>query len=406
MEDNFIVGLDIGTTKISCVIGEKTDEGVNIIGVGNAPSLGLKRGIIINIEKTVQAIKQAVKEAEKIAGFEVDAVYAGISGDHIHSITSKGVVAISNSAKEITNDDVERAIENAKAMALPASKRILHVIPQEFKVDNLGEIPDPVGMNGVRLEVNVYIITAALSAIENVAKSVERAGMELLDVVLEPLACSYSVLKEDERQLGVSLIDLGGGTSDIAMFWEDKIHYSRVVPIGGQHITNDIAFGLRTPVEKAEEIKIKHGSLLVHQIKPDETVDVPGVGGRHAKKVARSFLVDIMGPRAIEILQMVRKEMEKSDLMDLMKVGAVITGGTALIPGLPELAEEILDMPVKIAKPGGITGGLVESVNSPVYATAVGLIMYAIENDGEEMVRGTSMGSLSEKIKNWLKNIM
>lgn len=407
MEDNFIVGLDIGTTKVCCVIAEPVEDGINIIGVGTAPSMGMKRGIIINIEKTVKAIQQAVAEAEKIAGMEVHEVYSGISGDHINSIISKGVVAISQAGKEITQDDVDRAIENAQAMALPANRRILHVIPQEFKVDNLGDIPDPVGMNGVRLEVQVYIITAALSAMENVAKSVERAGFTLLQTILKPLACSYSVLKEDEKQLGVSLLDIGGGTADISMFWEDRIHFTGVVPLGGQHITSDVAFGLRTPPDKAENIKNNYGSLQIHQIKPDETIEVPGVGGRPAKTVSRSFLIDIIRPRVIEILDHVRKEMEKSDMVDLMKVGAVITGGTALLPGLPELAEEILDMPVKIAQPSGIKGGLVEAVNSPVFSTAVGLVLFALNNEIEDSPGYRKRGdSIIDKIKNWLKDIM
>lgn len=408
MREEIIVGLDIGTTKVACVIAEASDDGINIIGVGQSPSYGMKKGIITNIEKTTSAIQKAVSEAEKLAGVEVRDVFVSIKGDHIKSINSDGVVAISRSGREIEEEDVDRAIEAATAFALPEDRKILHVIPKEFKVDNLGEIQEPVGMTGVRLEVDVHIITTALSAMENLEKSVMRAGYEVNDIVLGPLATSYSVLKEDEMNLGVILIDIGGGTSDIAMFWEDKIRYTSILPVGGQHITNDIAYGLRTPPDKAEKIKIEYGSAILSTIRPDESIEIPGVGGRPSKMVSRTFLVDIIRPRAIEILEMIAEEIRKSDLMELMQVGAVLTGGTSLLPGFAELAEEILEMPVKVGFPTKIRGGLVEAVNSPIYSEAVGLILFALQNEisGSGFRRGSEgVNNVLEKIINWFKEL-
>ncbi|RMG21142.1 MAG: cell division protein FtsA [Methanobacteriota archaeon] len=407
MREDIIVGLDIGTTKVACVIAEAADDGIHIIGVGQAPSYGMKRGIITNIDKTTSAIRNAVTEAEKLAGVEVQDVYVSIKGDHIKSINSQGLVAISRSGREIEEEDVDRAIEAATAFALPEDRKILHVIPKEFKVDNLGEIQEPVGMTGVRLEVDVHVITTALSAMENLEKSVLRAGYGVSDIVLGPLATSYSVLKDDEMNLGVVLIDVGGGTSDIAMFWEDKIRYTSIIPVGGQHITNDLAYGLRTPPEKAESLKIKYGSAIHSIIRPDETIEIPGVGGRPSKPISRTHLVDIIRPRVIEILEMIEEDLKKSDLVELMQVGAVLTGGTALLPGFAELAEEILQMPVKIGFPSRIKGGLTEAVNSPVYSEAVGLILYALQNEGiGSGYRGThSEESMIDKIINWLKDL-
>ncbi|GAB4182328.1 MAG: cell division protein FtsA [Calditrichia bacterium] len=406
MREEIIVGLDIGTSKIACVIAEATDDGVNIIGVGEAPSVGLKRGIITNIDKTTEAIRKAVTEAEKLSGVEVSDVFVGIKGDHIRSINSQGVVAISRGGREIEEDDVERAIEAATAFALPEDRRILHVIPKEFKVDNLSEIQEPVGMTGVRLEVEVHVITSALSALENLEKSVVRAGYNVSDIILGPLASSCTVLKDDEMNLGVILIDIGGGTTDIALYLNDKIRYTSVLPIGGQLITNDIAYGLRTPPDKAEKIKVKYGSALHTNIMPDETIEIPGVGGRPSKTISRTFLVDIIKPRVMEMLDMVQAELTKSDLVELMQVGAVITGGTSLLPGLPELAEEILGMPVKVGFPGGIKGGIIEAVNKPSYSEAVGLILFALNNDLTGEIHHSKPGlNIIEKLKNIFKDL-
>jgi cell division protein FtsA len=407
MREDIIVGLDIGTTKVACVIAEAADDGIHIIGVGQSPSYGIKRGIITNIDKTTTAVRNAVSEAERLAGVEVQDVFVSIKGDHIKSINSQGVVAISRSGREIEEEDVDRAIEAATAFALPEDRKILHVIPKEFKVDNLSEIQEPVGMTGVRLEVDVHIITTALSAMENLEKSVLRAGYGVSDIVLGPLATSYSVLKDDEMNLGVILIDIGGGTSDIAMFWEDKIRYTSIIPVGGQHITNDLAYGLRTPPDKAENIKIQYGSATHSIIRPDEAIEIPGVGGRPSKPISRTHLVDIIRPRVIEMLEMIEQDIKKSDLVELMQVGAVLTGGTALMPGFAELAEEILQMPVKIGFPSRIKGGLTEAVNSPVYSEAVGLILFALQNDGiGSGYRGTRMEeSFLNKIINWIKDL-
>ncbi|MBN2366457.1 MAG: cell division protein FtsA [Calditrichaeota bacterium] len=385
MESRLLTGLDIGTTKVCAVIvKEDTGGQLNVVGIGSAPSHGLRKGVVVNIEQTVQSIQQALGEAEHMAGVEVESVFVGIAGDHIRSLNSKGVVGVSRDDHEITEDDVDRAISAAKALALPIDREILHVIPQEFIVDDQDGIPDPVGLSGVRLEVEVHLVTAAVTSAQNIVKSVQRAGYDVEEIVLEPLASSLAVLDDDERNLGVALIDLGGGTTDIALFFEGHIRHTSVVALGGQHVTNDIAIGLRTPPEQAEVIKIEHGCGLTEMVKTNETLTVPGVGGRAPRVISRSVLTDIIQPRIEEILTLTHQEMEKSDLLNLMATGAVITGGGAMLKGTIELAEKMWGIPVKLGIPKYL-GGLTESVRNPVYSTAVGLTLY-----GRHYHNGTS----------------
>jgi cell division protein FtsA len=380
MKDNVIVGLDIGTTKIGVVIGEVSEESQpNIIGVGMAHSDGLRKGVVVNIDKTVNAIEKAVEEAELMAGIDVDSVFVGIAGGHIKSINSKGVVAITNANNEITAEDVERVIEQAKAVAIPMDREIVHVIPQEFIVDEQTGIKEPVGMSGVRLEVEAHVVTGAITSAANIYKSVEKAGLNVLDLVLEPLASSYAVLTPDERELGVGLVDMGGGTTDIAIFFDDAIRHTAVVSLGGKNVTSDIAIGIRTPIEQAEEIKKKYGIALASLVRKDEYVEVPGVGGRESREVSRAVLASIIEPRLEEIFSLVQREIKRSEFADMLGAGLVLTGGGALLEGISDIAEQVFDMPVRIGRPGGF-GGLTDTVKSPIWATAVGLIQYGHRN--------------------------
>ncbi len=400
MESRIITGLDIGTTKVCAVIvREDLDGRLNVVGIGSAPSHGLRKGVVVNIDQTVQSIQQALMEAENMAGVEVESVFVGIAGDHIRSLNSKGVVGVAREDHEITEEDVERAINAAKALALPIDREIIHVIPQEYIVDDQDGIPDPVGLSGVRLEVEVHIVTAAVTSAQNIVKSVQRAGYEVEEIILEPLASSLAVLDDDERNLGVALVDLGGGTTDVAMFFEGHIRHTSVVALGGQHVTNDIAIGLRTPIEQAEQIKIDHGCALSTMVQQNETLTVPGVGGRAPRVISRSVLIDIIQPRMEEILELAFQEMQKSDLMELMAAGAVITGGGAMLPGTVELAERIWGVPVKLGVPKYL-GGLTESVRSPIYSTAVGLTLYGHRFHEDSLIRRRKDGNLWDGVLN------
>jgi len=404
METRIITGLDIGTTKVCSVIVKQDADGqLNVVGIGSSPSYGLRKGVVVNIDQTVQSIKRAIGEAETMAGVKVDSVYVGIAGDHIRSLNSKGVVGVARDDHEITQEDVDRAINAAKALALPIDREIIHVIPQEFIVDDQDGIRDPIGLSGVRLEVEVHVVTAAVTSAQNIVKSVERAGFRVDEIVLEPLASSLAVLDDDERNLGVVLVDLGGGTTGIAMFFEGHIRHTSVVALGGQHVTNDIAIGLRTPPEQAETIKIDHGCAFSDLIKKNETLTVPGVGGRAPRIISRSVLIDIIQPRMEEILTLAYQEMEKSDLMNLMAAGAVITGGGAILPGTVELAEEIWGIPVKLGVPKYL-GGLTESVRSPVYATAVGLTLYGHRYQDEISFQRRKSDTLWEDVREGITN--
>jgi cell division protein FtsA len=376
-----ITGLDIGTTKIGVIIAEVEDDSQpKVIGVGTAPSDGLRKGVVVNLEKTVRSIENAIDQAEQMAGAKIDQVYVGIAGDHIRSYNGRGVVAVAGPENEITEDDVRRVIDAAKAVVMPIDREIIHIIPQEFIVDDQRGIKDPLGMSGVRLETEVHIVTGAITSAQNICRSVERAGLNVKDLVLEPLASSYSVLSEDEKELGVIVMDMGGGTTDIAMFFEGCIRHTAVVALGGGNVTNDIALCLRTPIDQAELIKIKHGCALPSLIEnQDETIEIAGVGGRPPRKVAQELLVDIIHPRMEEMFRLTAGEIRKSEFSNLMTAGVVITGGAALIKGAVELAEEVFDMPVKLGIPKGFSG-LIDLAKSPIHATGVGLILYAIAN--------------------------
>ena len=379
-DKDIIVGLDIGTTKIGVVVAEKGQfNEIKILGVGTSPSDGLRRGVVINIDKTVRSIEKAVEEAELMAGVNIHSVYAGIAGDHIRSLNSKGIVAVSHGDNEINQADIERGIEAAKAISLPLDREIIHILPQEYIVDEQDGIRDPVGMSGVRLEVETHIVTGAVTSAQNIFKSVERAGLRVQDIVLEPLASSFAVLGDDERELGVGLLDIGGGTTDIALFFGGSIRHTNVIGLGGKNVTNDIAIGLRTPPEQAENIKLEHGYCYINNITEEEYICVPGVGGREPRKVSKSILTSIIQPRMEELFSLALREIKKSDYLDLLTSGIVITGGCSLISGAVELAESIFDMPVRMGIPENISG-LVDPARSPIYATGVGLVIYGDHN--------------------------
>jgi len=377
---DYICALDIGTTKICALIGEVDEHNqIKIIGMGNAPSEGLRRGVVINLDRTVQSILRAKEEAERMAGVEIKSVYAGIAGDHIRSVNGRGVVAVSGEDHIISPEDKRRVIEAAKAVALPFDREIIHILPQEFIVDDQRGIDDPVGMSGVRLEAEVHIVTGAVTSAQNICRCIERAGMGVHDLVLEPLASSFSTLTDDEKNLGVAVLDIGGGTTDIAMFYEGCIRHTAIVGLGGRNVTNDLAHGLRTPLDQAESIKIAHGSAIHLEHEREEVFDVPGVGGRVPRKISRNVLVDIIQPRAEEILSLAYNEIKKSDYVHLMTSGAVLTGGCAMLPGLVELAEEIFNIPVKLGKPNSVKS-VTDEVYKPNHATGVGLILYGFHN--------------------------
>lgn len=392
-KQNLIVGLDIGTTKIAVLISELEESGPpRIVGMGTSRSEGLKRGVVINLEKTVESITKALEDAEMMAGVKVSSVFAGIAGDHIRSINSRGVIALSGSGSEISSKDVERVINAARAVALPMDREIIHVLPQEYTVDDQSGIKDPIGMSGVRLEAEVHIVTGAVTSAQNIYRSVKKAGLEVCDLVLQPLASSYALLSPEEEELGVALIDLGGGTTDIAIFHDGSIRHTAVIGLGGNNVTNDIAIGLRTPVEQAEEIKKSYGCALSSLVDSDEMIKVPGVGGREPKEISRGVLAAIIEPRAEEIFSLVLREIKKTNYSDLLVAGVVLTGGGSLMEGMIELAEQIFDMPVKKGIPQGFSG-LVDMVSTPIHSTGVGLILYGLE----QLKDGKSKGGSKEK---------
>ena len=378
---DLIVGLDIGTTKICCIVGEVVEAGPNpvidIVGIGTAPSTGLRKGVVINIDSTVESITKAVEEAELMAGTEISTVYTGIAGGHIQSFNSTGIVAVKD--KEISEADVQRVIDAAKAVAIPVDREVIHVIPQEYIINGQGEIRDPIGMSGIRLEAKVHIVTGAVSSAQNIVKCANKAGLNVSEIVLEPIASSEAVLTADEKEMGIVLVDIGGGTSDIAIFKNGAIVHTSVLSIGGNHVTNDISVGLRTPQHEAERLKIAHGCAMASLVNPDETIEVPGVGGRKPRVVARRLIAEIIEPRIEEIFQLVKREVEKSGHADTLSGGYVITGGAALLEGMTELAEFIFEMPVKRGLPLNI-GGLRDIVNSPKFATGVGLLKHGSRN--------------------------
>jgi cell division protein FtsA len=401
---NFIVGLDIGTSKVVALVGEITADGsIEVIGLGSQPSRGLKKGVVVNIESTVQSIQRAVEEAELMADCEINAVYAGIAGSHVRSLNSHGVVAIRD--REVTQGDVEHVIDAAKAVAIPADQRILHVLPQEFIIDGQEGIRDPIGMSGVRLEAKVHIVTGADSAAQNIIKCVQRCGLVVEDVVLEQLASSFAVLTDDEKELGVCLVDVGGGTTDIAVFGNGAIRHTAVIPIAGDQVTNDIAVSMRTPTQYAEDIKIRYACALSQLANPDESIEVPSVGDRPARRLARQTLAEIVEPRYEELFNLIREELRRSGFEEMIAAGIVLTGGSARMEGAIELAEEIFHVPVRLGLPGQVKG-LSDVVRSPIYSTAVGLLLYARENSApasRAAALGGNVAGVFERMKSWFK---
>jgi len=404
LEKNLIVGLDIGTSKVVAIVGEVTPAGeIEVIGIGSHPSRGLKKGVVVNIESTVQSIQRAVEEAELMAGCQIHSVYAGIAGSHIRSLNSHGIVAIRD--KEVTAADVERVIDAARAVAIPADQRILHILPQEFIIDNQEGIREPIGMSGVRLEAKVHMVTGAVSAAQNIIKCVRRCGLEVDDIILEQLASSNAVLTDDEKELGVCLVDIGGGTTDLAVFTEGAIRHTAVIPIAGDQVTNDIAVALRTPTQHAEEIKIKYACALTQLASPDETIEVPSVGDRAARRLARQTLAEVVEPRYEELFTLVQAELRRSGFEDLCAAGIVLTGGSAKMEGVIELAEEIFHMPVRLGLPQYISG-LVDVVRNPIYSTGVGLLLFGYQNravrEAEARMSG-GFNSVLKRMKSWFQ---
>lgn len=402
-----IVGLDIGTSKICCIIGEATDEGIDIIGIGNHPSNGLRKGVVVNIEKTKNSIRRAVEEAELMAGCEIKTVYTGIAGGHIKGINSQGVVAVKG---EVTEGDIQRVTDAAKTIRIPDDREIIHVLPQEYIVDDQGGIKDPLGMAGGRLEAKVHIVTGALSAAQNIVKCVNQTDLSVRDIVLQPLASAEACLGEDERELGVCLVDIGCGTADVAIFSGGSIVHTAVVALGGYNLTNDIAIGLRTPMDAAERIKRKFGCALSSMVDKSEQIEVPSMGGRNPRVLTRQMLCEILEPRVEEIFQLVHREIQKCGYEELLASGVVITGGSAQLQGMVELAEEVMQLPVRLGQPRGV-GGLVDVVKSPVYATGVGLVLYGARDQdnaarfpmgrGEGKAGGSMRERLAEMFRQW-----
>jgi cell division protein FtsA len=402
---NLLVGLDIGTSKVVAIVGEiRADGALEIIGIGSHPSRGLKKGVVVNIESTVQSIQRAVEEAELMAGCEIHSVYAGIAGSHVRSLNSHGIVAIKD--KEVVQGDVERVIDAAKAVAIPADQKILHVLPQEYIIDSQEGIRDPIGMSGVRLEAKVHIVTGADSAAQNIVKCVQRCGLAVDDIVLEQLASSYAVLTDDEKDLGVCVVDIGGGTTDIAVFGGGAIRHTAVIPIAGDQITNDIAVSMRTPTQYAEDIKIKYACALSQLANPDETIEVPSVGDRPPRRLARQTLAEIVEPRYEELFGLIRDELRRAGLEEQVATGIVLTGGSAKMEGAIELAEEVFHMPVRLGIPQYVTG-LSEVVSNPIHATGVGLLLYAKSNMDmqrtEAPLLAGGMKNLLERMKAWFQ---
>lgn len=388
-----IVGLDIGTTKVAAVIGEVTSSGIDVIGVGTSPSEGLRQGVVVNIEATTNSIAAAIQEAEQMAAVDVQSVYVGIAGGHIRGFTSLGQVSMRN--REVTEADVARVIEQAKAVNIPLDRQIIHTLPLEYMIDGQGQIRDPIGMSGVRMEVRAHIITAAVTSVQNIVKCCNRAGLDVVEVVLEPVASANSVLHDDERDLGVVLIDMGGGTTDLAIYSEGSNVYTSVIVMGGHRVTQDIAHGLRTSVHESEHIKRQHGCALVSLLEQDEIIQVPGVGPRPPREFQRRFLSEIIEPRVEEILELARQELLTSGFLELAASGVVLTGGAAQMHGMLEIAEDIFQMPVRLGVPvyadgngreiGLTEGGFASVIQDPKFATGVGLVLYGARNEPVEM---------------------
>jgi len=405
---NMIVGLDIGTSKVVAIVGElKADGSLNIVGIGSHRSRGLKKGTVVNIESTVESIQRAVEEAELMAGCRIHSVYAGIAGSHIRSMNSHGIVAIRD--REVTRADIDRVIDAAQAVAIPADQRVLHILPQEYIIDSQEGVKEPLGMSGVRLEAKVHLVTCAINAVQNIEKCIKRCGLQVEEIILEQLASSYAVLTDDEKELGVCMVDIGGGTTDIAIFTEGAIRHTGVIPIAGDQVTNDIAMALRTPTDNADEIKIKYACALTQLASPRDMIQVPGVGERPARELSRQALAEVVEPRYDELFTLVKAELQRSGYENLMAAGIVLTGGTSKMEGVIELAEEIFHMPVRIGLPQGVKG-LADIVRNPTYSTGVGLLLYGVKQQQHQVrshnpvpVKDSQM-PLIRRIKNWIKN--
>jgi cell division protein FtsA len=400
---NLVVGLDIGTSKVIAIVGEVApDLSIEIVGIGSHPSHGLKKGVVVNIESTVQSIQRAVEEAELMAGCQINSVYAGIAGSHIRSLNSNGIVAIKD--KEVAPGDIDRVIDAAQAVAIPADQKVLHILPQEFIVDSQDGIKEPIGMSGVRLESRVHMVTCAVSAAQNIIKCVRRCGLQVDDIILEQLASAQAVLLEDEKDLGVCLVDIGGGTTDIAIFIEGAIRHTAVIPIAGDQVTNDIAVALRTPTQHAEELKIRYACALAQLTSADESIEVPSVGERAPRRLPRQALAEVVQPRYDELLELVRAELRRSGYEDLVAAGVVLTGGSAKMEGLIPLAEEVFGMPVRLGVPQSVTG-LADVVRNPIYATGVGLLMFGSQATREhvEVSEPFVLRAVWQRMRSWFQ---
>ena len=403
-QEEIIVGLDIGTSKIAAIVGEASEDGLDIIGIGTARSRGLRKGVVVNIDATVQAIQLAIREAEHMAGCDISTVYAGIAGGHIHGLNSHGIVAVKD--KEIREADLARVLEAAKAVAIPMDREVLHVLPQQYIIDEQDGIRDPMGMAGVRLEAKVHLVTSSVSCAQNIVKCANRCGLHVSDIVLEPLASAEAVVEDDEKELGVAMIDIGGGTTDIVIFCEGAIVHSAVLPLGGGHITNDIAIGLRTPLEAAETIKKKYGCCVADMVAADELMAVPSVGGREPRTLPRRVLVEIIEPRVEELFEHVRAEIVRSGYWDNIAAGVVLTGGTTNLEGLTELAEDVLNFPARLGAPSNI-GGLADVVRSPEFSSGVGLVQYGCRqaHDVSRLAPPTPDRGMWRKMRGWVREM-
>lgn len=403
-EHRMIVGLDIGTSKVVAIVGEVTGDGViEVVGIGSHPSRGMKKGVVVNIESTVQSIQRAVEEAELMAGCQIHSVYVGIAGSHIRSLNSHGIVAIRD--REVYSLDLERVIDAAQAVAIPADQKVLHILPQEYIIDNQEGIKEPLGMSGVRLEAKVHLVTCAVNAAQNIEKCIRRCGLEVEDIILEQLASSYAVLTEDEKELGVCLVDIGGGTTDIAIFTEGSIRHTGVIPIAGDQVTNDIAMALRTPTQHAEDIKIKYACALTQLAGAGETIKVPSVGERPPRDLSRQALAEVVEPRYDELFTLVQAELRRSGYEDLIPAGIVLTGGTSKMEGVVELAEEIFHMPVRLGVPHGVEG-LTDIVKNAIFSTGVGLLQYGLKQQHAGPGRASPSQpaeSFFHRIKSWFQ---
>ena len=406
-KEEIVVGLDIGTTKICAVVGEISGDEINIVGIGTHPSIGLRKGVVVNIESTVDSIKKAVEEAELMAGCEISSIYAGIAGGHITGFNSRGIVAVKSS--EITELDVERVIDAARAVAIPMDREVIHVIPQEFIVDDEAGIQNPVGMAGVRLEAKIHIVTGAVTSAHNIVKCANRSGLDVCDIVLESLASGEAVLTEEEKELGAGLIDLGGGTSDLAIFCNKNIRHTFVLALGGNNLTNDLAIGLHAPLGEAEKIKKKYGTCVAKNISSEETIEVPGMGGRKPRKLPRQILGEILEPRMEEIFILINREIYRAGMEKLISSGIVLTGGSALLSDATEVAESVFNFPTRLGRPRGISG-LVDVVNNPMYATGVGLVIYGAKNQTAKKnfrIRDKNIfNRVTTRMKKWFKDVI